>query len=267
MDRACSSKGEETHLSPRRLIPARSPSPSLPLLATDPSSSTGPSLFPVGSAQDAPCGSLPARSPRLLPAVTGPSQDFALCASCPVAPLHDDPCAPLPMAPTAIAKPLADVALLEEVLRFQKGTLPPSRSSWGEGPSFSSTPSRVPLSSSLGKGRGGPSLCLKIRGHSLEWEAGVPEVRADVIKGPLFMVLQDGSEVVFPENASSEEDTPPDKELSNFKDFSRFLGMPVEGYEDKIALLLKKLKKMTGGGHSVKKEKRKWCLHRALKGS
>ena len=81
------------------------------------------------------------------------------------------------------------------------------------------------------------------------------------------MVLQDGLEVVFLEKASSEEDTPSDKELSNFKDFSRFLGMLVEGYEDKIALLLKKLKKMTGGGHSVKKEKRKWCSHRALKGN
>ncbi|RVW31726.1 LINE-1 retrotransposable element ORF2 protein [Vitis vinifera] len=43
------------------------------------------------------------------------------------------------------------------------------------------------------------------------------------------MVLQDGSEVVFLENASFEEEAPFDKELSNFKDFSRYLGMPVEG--------------------------------------
>ena len=115
----------------------------------------------------------------------------------------------------------------------------------------------MPLSSSLGKGRGGPSLCLKIWGDSPEWEAGVPKVRADVIKGPLSMVLQDGSEVVFPENASSKEEKPYDKELSNFKDFSRYLGMPVEGYEDKIVLLLKKLKKMTGGGTLCKKRKKK----------
>ena len=71
------------------------------------------------------------------------------------------------------------------------------------------------------------------------------------------MVLQDGLEVVFLEKASSEEDTPSDKELSNFKDFSRFLGMLVEGYEDKIALLLKKLKKMTSGGTLCKKRKKK----------
>ena len=177
--------------------------------------------------------------------------------SCPTAPLHDDPCAPLPTAPTTTAKPLADAALLEEVLKFQKGTLPPSHSSWGEGPSFSSTLSRVPLSSSLGKGRGGPSLCLKIWGDSPEWEAGVSEVRADTIKRPLSMVLQDGSEVVFLENASSKEEKPSDKELSNFKDFNRYLGMPVEGYEDKIVLLLKKLKKMTGGGTLCKKRKKK----------
>ena len=155
------------------------------------------------------------------------------------------------------AKPLADIALLEEVLKFQKGTFPPSRSFWGEGPYFSSTLSRVPLSSSLGKGRGGPSLCLKIWGDSPEWEAGVSEVRADTIKRPLSMVLQDGSEVVFPKNASFEEAKPSDKELSNFKDFSRYLGIPVEGYEDKIVLLLKKLKKMTGGGTLCKKRKKK----------
>ncbi|RVW73505.1 hypothetical protein CK203_060050 [Vitis vinifera] len=140
----------------------------------------------------------------------GPSQVFALCASCPTAPLHDDPCAPLPRL-NDDREALADVALLEEVLKFQKGTLPPSRSFWGEGPYFSSTLSRVPLSSSLGKGRGGPSLCLKIWGDSPEWEAGVPEVRADVIKGPLSMVLQDGSEVVFPKNASLKRRNHPTK--------------------------------------------------------
>ena len=63
--------------------------------------------------------------------------------------------------------------------------------------------------------------------------------------------------MVFPENASSEEETPSDKELSNFKDFSRYLGMSVEGYEDKTVLLLKKLKKKTGGGTLCKKRKKK----------
>ena len=71
------------------------------------------------------------------------------------------------------------------------------------------------------------------------------------------MVLQDGSKVVFPENAFSEEDTPSNKELSNFKDFSRFLGRSIEGYEEKIVLLLKKLKKMTGEGTLCKKRKKK----------
>ena len=71
------------------------------------------------------------------------------------------------------------------------------------------------------------------------------------------MVLQDGSEVVFPENASFKEEKPYDKELSNFKDFNRYLGISVEGYEDKIVLLLKKFKKMIGGGTLCKKRKKK----------
>ena len=100
-------------------------------------------------------------------------------------------------------------------------------------------------------------MSLKSWGDSLEWEAGAPEARANVIKGPLSMVLQDGSEVVFPKNASFEEEKPSDKELSNFKDFSRYLGMSVEGYEDKTVLLLKKLKKKTGGGTLCKKRKKK----------
>ena len=132
-----------------------------------------------------------------------------------------------------------------------------SRSSWGEGPSSSSTPFWVPDSSTLGEDCRGPTLCLKRWGGSPEWEKGALEARADVVKGLLSMVLQDGLEVVFPENASSEEDTPSDKELSNFKDFSKFLGMPVEGYEEKIVLLLKKLKKMIGGGTLCKKRKKK----------
>ena len=72
-----------------------------------------------------------------------------------------------------------------------------SRSSWGEGPSSSSTPFWVPDSSTLGEDCRGPTLCLKCWGGSPEWEKGVLEAMADVVKGPLSMVLQDGSEVVF----------------------------------------------------------------------
>ena len=43
-----------------------------------------------------------------------------------------DPCASFLMPSELNAKPLADIALLEEVLRFQ-GMLSSSRSSWGEG--------------------------------------------------------------------------------------------------------------------------------------
>nr|CAN70289.1 hypothetical protein VITISV_019344 [Vitis vinifera] len=95
-----------------------------------------------------------------------------------------DPCASFLMPSELNAKPLADIALLEEVLRFQDCR--------------------------------GTTLFLKHWGGSPEWEEGALEVRADAVKGPLSMVLQDGSEVVFPENASSDEDPPSDKELSNF---------------------------------------------------
>ncbi|RVW20109.1 hypothetical protein CK203_111553 [Vitis vinifera] len=79
-----------------------------------------------------------------------------------------DPCASLPMTPKAITKSLADVALVDEVLRFQKGTLPSSRSSWGKGHLL---------------------LLLLLSGGALE-------TRANVVKRPLSMVLQDGLEVV-----------------------------------------------------------------------
>ena len=99
-----------------------------------------------------------------------------------------DPCASFPMALEVIVKPLADISLLEEVLRFQ-GMLSSSRSSWGEGPSSSSTtPFWVPDSSTLGEDRKWTTLFLKRWGGSSEWE---------VVNGPLSMVLQDGSEVVF----------------------------------------------------------------------
>ena len=138
-----------------------------------------------------------------------------------------DPCVSFPTASEANLKPLADIAILEEVLRFE-GTLSSSHSFWGEGPSSSSTtPFWVPDSSTLGEDRRGTTLFLKRWGGSPEWEEGALEIRVDAVKGPLSMVLQDGSEVVFLKNASSEEDPSSNKELSNFKDFIRFLGMSV----------------------------------------
>ena len=99
----------------------------------------------------------------------------------------------------------------------------------GGRPSSSSTPFWVLDSSALGKDCRGTTLFLKHWGGSPEWEEGALEIRVDAVKGPLSMVLQDGSEVVFLKNASSEEDPSSNKELSNFKDFSRFLGMSVKG--------------------------------------
>ena len=171
---------------------------------------------------------------------TSPSQGVDLCTS-------------LPTAPTTTMKLLADIALLDEVLKFQ-GTFLSSCFSWGEGPSSFTTSFWVPNSSTLGEDHRRPTLCLK------RWEKGVIKARANVVKGPLSMVLQDGSEVVFPENVSFEDDMPFNKKLSNFKDFNRFLGMLVEGYEEKIVLLLKKL---NGGGTLYKNIKKKvvFALH------
>lgn len=87
-----------------------------------------------------------------------------------------DPCASFPTASKANAKPLADITLLEELLRFQ-GTLSLSRSSWEEGPSSSSTPFWVSDSSTLGEDRRGTTLFLKRWGGSLKWEEGALEVR------------------------------------------------------------------------------------------
>ena len=110
------------------------------------------------------------------------------------------------MVLVAILKPLADDALLEEVLRFQ-GTLSSSRTSWGEGPSSSSSSSSS-LSSSLwasgfavvgGDCRG--SVLVKVRGDSLEMASpNALEKGVEAMKGPLSMVFPDGLEVVFPEN-------------------------------------------------------------------
>ena len=109
------------------------------------------------------------------------------------------------MVLVAILKPLADDALLEEVLRFQ-GTLSSSRTSWGEGPSSSSSSSS--LSSSLwasgfavvgGDCRG--SVLVKVRGDSLEMASpNALEKGVEAMKGSLSMVFPDGLEVVFPEN-------------------------------------------------------------------
>ena len=63
--------------------------------------------------------------------------------------------------------------------------------------------------------------------------------------------------MVFLENASSGKDLSSNKEFSNFKYFNRFLGMLVQGCEEKIVMLLKKLKNMTGGGTLCNKRKKK----------
>ncbi|RVW53588.1 hypothetical protein CK203_068938 [Vitis vinifera] len=114
--------------------------------------------------------------------------------------------------------------------------------------------------------------------YSLEQALGVLEVGADVVKGPLSMVFKDGSAVVFPDNfnpfqergavlrgsgvsASSfegsdsglvGEDLSLEKGFSKLTDFSRFLGMPVEGFEEETWLKLRKLRKKVGGGNPSK---------------
>ena len=72
-------------------------------------------------------------------------------------------------------EPLANKAILDEALRFQ-GTLSWTQSSWGEGPSSSSTPF-------LGIERG--------KGFS-ELGGEVSEILVDAVKKPLSMVFQDG---------------------------------------------------------------------------
>ena len=78
-----------------------------------------------------------------------------------------DPCVSFPTASEANLKPLADIAILEEVLRFE-GTLSSSHSFWGEGPSSSSsTPLWVPESPILGGDCRGTTLIQKLRGGPL----------------------------------------------------------------------------------------------------
>lgn len=48
--------------------------------------------------------------------------------------------------------------------------------------------------------------------------------RVEDVKGPLSVVLPDGSEVVFPENVFPGEGSLSDKMLSRFKEFSSFFG-------------------------------------------
>ena len=76
-------------------------------------------------------------------------------------------------------------------------------------------------------------------------------------KGPLSMVLPDGLEVLFPEDVSPGEGLLSNKELSRFKEFSCFLGMPIEGCDKEICLLLSKLWKKASSGTPRKGRKKK----------
>ncbi|RVX00548.1 hypothetical protein CK203_037030 [Vitis vinifera] len=125
-------------------------------------------------------------------------------------------------------KPLVDDAFLEKALKFQ-GTFSSSLSSWGEGATSSSTPFWVSAFVDLGGDCKGTVDLVKVWGGSPEREGGVLEIGVEVVKGSLSMVLHDGSKVVFPQNASLGEYLLFDKELSKFKEFSKFLGMSVEG--------------------------------------
>nr|CAN68371.1 hypothetical protein VITISV_002005 [Vitis vinifera] len=97
----------------------------------------------------------------------------------------------------------------------------------------------------------------KVRGGSTEWEGSALKIVAKALKGPLSMILQDGLEVVFPENISLGEDLLFDKEFSKFKEFSRFLGMSVEGCEEEIWSMMRKLRKKADDRGLNNGEKRK----------
>ena len=130
-------------------------------------------------------------------------------------------------------KPLVDDAFLEKAVKFQ-GTFSSSLSSWGEGATSSSTPFWVSAFVDLGGDCKGTVDLVKVWGGSPEREGGVLEIGVEVVKGSLSMVLHDGSKVVFPQNASLGEYLLFDKELSKFKEFSKFLGMSVEGCKEEI---------------------------------
>ena len=91
---------------------------------------------------------------------------------------------------------------------------------------------------------------------------GASEIVADTVKGPLSMVFQDGSAVVFPKNFSPiqesgvvlggnaavvstqegsssglvGEDPLSNKDFTKLTEFSRFLGMRIEGLKKKSGL-------------------------------
>ena len=97
----------------------------------------------------------------------------------------------------------------------------------------------------------------KVRGGSTEWEGSALKIVAKALKGPLSMILQDGLEVVFPENISLGEDLLFDKEFSKFKEFSRFLRMSVEGCEEEIWSMMRKLRKKADDRSPSKGRKKK----------
>ena len=97
----------------------------------------------------------------------------------------------------------------------------------------------------------------KVRGGSTEWEGSALKIVAKALKGPMSMILQDGLEVVFLENVSLGEDLLFDKEFSKFKEFSRFLRMSVEGCEEEIWSMMRKLRKKTDDRSPSKGRKKK----------
>lgn len=120
-------------------------------------------------------------------------------------------------------------------------------------------------------------------GGSMERGLGALETRADVANRPLFMVFKGGSAVVFLDNFNPfqekgavsggngvssypfegsdggliGEDISLEKEFSKLIDFSRFLGMSVDGFEEEIRSMLRKLRKKVRGGNLSKGRKKK----------
>lgn len=124
-------------------------------------------------------------------------------------------------------------------------------------------------------------ICNVIEGFEREWGGslerglGALETGADVAKRPLSMVFKGGSAVVFLDNFNPfqergvvsggngvsacpfegsdggliGEDISLEKEFSKLIDFSKFLGMLVDGFEEEIWSMLRKLRKKVGGGN------------------